>query len=98
MPAPDTAHRPNAFDRLPAGRLLTAALASLDAKAVRAARILQTDPRTVQRLKAGTRTMAAEQWRTLAAALDARALYAQQAGALAAAVRRRIGPDGSDGT
>lgn len=83
---------PDAIDRMPDGRLLAAALGTLRVTNARAASIMGTDPRTVQRLKSGARPVTVRQWRAVARALDARSLHKHRARELAEAVRRRI-PD-----
>jgi hypothetical protein len=76
-------------DRAGDRELVGRALASLGLGSGKAARLLGTDVRNVKRIRAGARDPLPEQWRTLAAALEARALYERHARSLAAACRRR---------
>jgi hypothetical protein len=94
MPHPELSDpRPRSrLDALPARELVARALASLGLGTGKAARLLRTDVRTLQRVRTGGRDVLPWQWRTLAAALDARALYERHARELAGACRRRAAP------
>lgn len=82
------------LDVIPARELIGRALASLGLGTGKGAKLLRTDVRSLQRVRAGGRDVLPEQWRTLAAALDARALYERHARELAGACRRRADPHG----
>jgi hypothetical protein len=98
MPPPELSEpRPRSrLDALPARELVGRALASLGLGTGKAARLLRTDVRSLQRVRAGGREVLPGQWRALAAALEARALYERHARDLAGACRRRAG-EGSEG-
>jgi hypothetical protein len=66
-------------------------MGSLNLGTGKTARLLCMDVRTLLRVKKGVRDLLPEQWRALAAALDARALYEWSARDLAGACRRRAG-------
>jgi hypothetical protein len=83
------------LDALPARELVYRAMGSLNLGTGKTARLLCMDVRTLLRVKKGVRDLLPEQWRALAAALDARALYEWSARDLASACRRRANP--SDG-